>query len=198
MCAPRAKRWLSGWGYGATKASPSLTLDLNDSMGTRGREKGIEMPGLAAVVDRSILKSHPRGSHCGDGFNAAGDGNVQCAGDGGKKIRHGPKVAGPLRFVSHQVTGHRSPWDLPERRGVSGRQEGCRWCTRLDRMRFGCSPSARDGCSAAVPKQGGEAIASLHHTAIATKSSLTRFNHELTFAIGAALPHFICLSCVCA
>jgi hypothetical protein len=74
------------------------------------------------------------------GVDAAGDGNVQRAGDGGEKTGHGPKVQRPLRFVSHQVTGHRSAWDLAQRRGVSGRQEVCRWCRRLDRKKAGGKP----------------------------------------------------------
>jgi hypothetical protein len=74
---------------------------------------------------RAFLKMHGAGWHCVQTLrvDAAGDGYVGGAGDGGRKNGHGPKVLEPLRFVSHQVTGHRSAWDLAQRRGVSGRQE---------------------------------------------------------------------------
>ncbi|KAH8644992.1 hypothetical protein IG631_02456 [Alternaria alternata] len=94
---------------------------------------------------RAFLKKHGEGWHCVKRVDAAGDGNVQRAGDGGKKTGHGPKVQGPLRFVSHQVTGHRSAWGSGTETGVSGRQEVCRWCRRLDRNKSGGRLSARDG-----------------------------------------------------
>ena len=69
------------------------------------------------VRRRAFLKAHPGGGHDEEKFDAAGGWFVRCTGDDGKKVGNDPTFVRPLRFVSHQVTGHRSLWGLPTRRG---------------------------------------------------------------------------------